>query len=49
MKKLRAEKDATKHENKDVVEVTQCKTTNSPYLAQFASDVFGPKNKKCLK
>ena len=42
-----SEKDATKHETKAGVEISQCKTTNRPYLAQIASDLFGPKNKKC--
>ena len=44
-----SEKDATKHETKAGVEISQCKTTNRPYLAQIASDLFGPKNKKCYQ
>ena len=44
-----SEKDATKHETKAAVDISQCKTTNQPYLAQFASDLFGSKNKKFLK
>ena len=44
-----SEKDATKHETKAGMEISQCKTTKRPYLAQIASDLFGPKNKKCLK
>ena len=31
-----SEKDATKHETKAGVEISQCKMTNWPYLAQFA-------------
>ena len=44
-----SEKDATKHETKAGMEISQCKMTNWPYLAQFASDLFGSKNKKFLK
>ena len=44
-----SEKDATKHETKAGMEISQCKMTNWPYLAQFALDLFGSKNKKFLK
>ena len=44
-----SEKDATKHETKAGMEISQCKMTNWPYLAQFASDLFGSKNKMFLK
>ena len=44
-----SEKDATKHETKAGVEIFQCKMTKRPYLAQFASDLFGSKNKMFLK
>ena len=46
---LESEKDATKHETKAGMEISQCKMTNWPYLAQFASDLFGSKNKMFLK
>ena len=44
-----SEKDATNHETKAGMQISQCKMTNWPYLAQFASDLFGSKNKKFLK
>ena len=44
-----SEKDATKHETKAGMEISQCKMTNWPYLAQFASDLFGSKYKMFLK
>ena len=44
-----SEKDATKHETKACVEFSECKMTNWPYLAQFASVLFGSKNKKFLR
>ena len=40
-----SEKDATKHETKAGMEISQCKTTKRPYLAQIASDLMGPKTK----
>ena len=40
-----SEKDATKHETKAGMGISQCKTTKRPYLAQIASDLMGPKTK----